>query len=150
MATPQTLTSADLINLPISDLLARMIFGEARGEGEQGMLAVAHVALNRASHPGWWGKSLAQVIVSPLQFSCFNPNSTELPEILDLDADAPSSEFSPCLTVAEDVLAGTTTDPTGGATAYLNPAECKHMPSWATQAAYTCTIGKHHFYKLPV
>ena len=37
------------------DLLARTVWGEARGECFRGKLAVAWVARNRAEHPRWWG-----------------------------------------------------------------------------------------------
>ena len=49
-----------------TDILARTIYGEARGESISGMEAVASVVLNRvafAKRRGrfWWGNSIAEV-----------------------------------------------------------------------------------------
>ena len=49
----------------------RTIWGEARGEGEPGMTAVAHVLLNRLKD-GRWGTALGSVCLAPYQFSCWN------------------------------------------------------------------------------
>lgn len=43
-------SSDELKNLSNIDLLARMIYGEARGESLEGMRGVAHVAYNRKDH----------------------------------------------------------------------------------------------------
>jgi len=140
----------DLAALPMEDLLARAIYGEARGEGEPGMLAVAHVILNRAAHPGWWGRTPTEVILKPWQFSCFNQNDPNLPLILDLDFDAPEPQFVPCIEVAEAVLAGSTSDPTLGATAYYAPGPKQRTPAWATPANFAVKIGHQLFYRVPV
>jgi hypothetical protein len=50
------------------DLLARMILGEAGGEGDVGERAAGHVAMNRVAS-GWGGAhTLADVISAPHQF----------------------------------------------------------------------------------
>ncbi len=59
-------------------LLARCIWGEARGEPIQGKLAVAHVVLNRVKAQSYYGKTIRDVILKPWQFSCFNENDPNL------------------------------------------------------------------------
>ena len=65
-----------LKNLEV-DVLARTIWGEARGEGKEGMEAVASVILNRTEIAKrldgyWWGNTIIQVCQKPYQFSCWN------------------------------------------------------------------------------
>ena len=45
------------------DLLARTIWGEARGEGQTGMQAVANVIMNRVKKGGWWGATVQDVVL---------------------------------------------------------------------------------------
>ena len=54
-----------------ADTLARTLWGEARNQGQCGMAAVAHVVLNRAAHPRWWGHDIISVCRAPEQFSCW-------------------------------------------------------------------------------
>ena len=63
-------------------LLAMCLFGEARGEAESALRAVAQVVLNRAAHPQAvfgsraglsFEENLRRVILRPGQFSCFHP-----------------------------------------------------------------------------
>ena len=55
------------------DLLAGMIYGEARGESLDGQILVGITAVNRATHPDhWnWGENLREVLLKPYQFECF-------------------------------------------------------------------------------
>jgi N-acetylmuramoyl-L-alanine amidase len=67
------------------DVVARTLYGEARGEGKQGMIAVACVIVTRAMiaaeyvdangkpHPLFGDGSLASACQAPLQFSCWDP-----------------------------------------------------------------------------
>src|SRR5262245_33452767 len=64
-------------NKPLRDhsdlqLLAMALFGEARGEPPQTREGIGHAIINRALHPSWWGRDLAEVILKPWQFSSFN------------------------------------------------------------------------------
>lgn len=121
------------------DLLARLIYGEARGEGATGKAAVAHVALNRAAKPGWWGKTLREVILKPYQFSCFN---VEYRDILI----APTGDtWLVCQGYAHRTLSGEFSDPTHGATHFY--ADTIAAPSWAASMTQTAHIGHHIFLK---
>src|SRR3546814_14859458 len=70
------------------DLLARTIWGEARGEPVRGMEAVAAVVMNRVARPGWWGRTVASVCTKAYQFACWNeddPNRAKLLAVTDAD-----------------------------------------------------------------
>ena len=59
------------------DILARTLWGEARGEGFDGQIAVAWTIRNRVfdgKAKSWWGEGYAEVCLKPWQFSCWNQN----------------------------------------------------------------------------
>lgn len=132
------------------DVLARTIWGEARGEGQAGMQAVASVILNRvnfaraqSSGDYWWGNNVVRVCQKPLQFSCWNsndPNSAKLQSVTNTDA-----AFALALRIAAWAASGNLPDTTAGATHYhaLNVA-----PKWAIGETPTAIIGRHVFYRL--
>ena len=81
------------------DTLARTVWGEARGEGEAGMAAVAAVIRNRidvsAAHGGkyWWGRDWISVCQARSQFSCWNPGDPNRAKLLAVD----DSEIKPTI-----------------------------------------------------
>lgn len=123
--------------LPMSDAdrtaLAQMVWGEARGEPPEGQQATAAVALNRARTSG---QSLADVISAPHQFEGYNAKARA----------APSADVQRILSVIAPEMAGT--DPTGGATNFLNPTLQAQLgrpqPAWA-QGPHQ-TFGHQDFY----
>jgi N-acetylmuramoyl-L-alanine amidase len=127
----------------INHVFARTIWGEARGEGELGMEAVACVIVNRAVLGGWWGESIEEVCLKPWQFSCWNKNDPNRPELIAVGDDDP--QFKICLAIAEKAYAGTLKDVTHGADSYhdirMNP------PKWADNLKPVCVIKHHVFYK---
>lgn len=125
------------------DVLARTLWGEARGEPAEGKIAVAWVICNRVAKPRWWGRDVISVCRKPWQFSCWNENDPNRTKLL---AVTPATEsFLRCIARAAGVLAGIYTDPTGGATHYLNP----HLadPDWDDGMIVTARIGRHVFFK---
>lgn len=123
------------------DVLARTLWGEARGEGQIGMEAVACVILNRAAKPGWWGRSVAEVCLKPWQFSCWNADDPNRAKLLTVDASDPA--FRLALEVAGRALAGSLADCTAQATHY----HARHvLPGWAKGRAPSAMIGRHAFY----
>lgn len=131
-------TAADAFAL---DTLARTIWGEARGEGRQGMQAVASVILNRAARPGWWGRSVAEVCLKPAQFSCWlsgDPNRRKLEAV---DESDPS--FATAREIAAAALAGRLADYTFGSTHYHT---VETAPAWARGHVPCVVIGQHAFY----
>jgi hypothetical protein len=119
------------------DALARMMLGEAGGEGDTGMTAAGAVALNRLRQ-GKYGATLADVIHAPHQFSGFD---TKTP------VDAPAYQHAAQLAGA--LIGGQAQDPTGGAVNFLNPELTQqltgHIPTWA-QGPGGQRIGHHVFF----
>ena len=112
------------------NLLARVVYGEARGEPYAGQVAVAAVVLNRvksSSFPntisGVVYQSGAFTAVSDGQIN-LNPNTT-------------------AYNAARDALNGW--DPSGGAIYYFNPSTATN--AWIWSRPHIVTIGKHRFCK---
>lgn len=125
------------------DVLARTLWGEARGEGQRGMQAVANVIMNRVNALSWFGNTVESVCKKPYQFSCWNandPNSRQCQMVTTADA-----AFKQCLNIATLAVNGRLADITGGANHYH--AAGTH-PSWADNSKKTAVIGNHIFYKL--
>ncbi len=84
--------SAEFLKEMEIDVLARTLWGEARGEGSTGMEAVASVILNRvevAKRRGhyWWGNKIIQVCQKPYQFSCWNKQDPNFKKLIAVTAD---------------------------------------------------------------
>ncbi len=134
---------AKLAALSDKDLLARLLFGECRGEILAGQVAVANVVLNRVKD-GRFGHNVKEVCLKKWQFSCFNEDDPNLP----LTASPPMREpFTQCELVAELALSYLLHDNTGGATHYANLDVC--YPKWikSPKMQHLCKIGRHTFYK---
>jgi N-acetylmuramoyl-L-alanine amidase len=119
---------------------SRTLWGECRGEPEEGQRAVAHVLWNRM-RDGRWGKSLAAVCLARLQFSCWNPSDEQRPLMAVL------SDSNPMLQKLAGILAGAEkgTDPTGGALFYYSDSMIV-PPKWAQGMTFLRKIGHHSFY----
>lgn len=126
------------------DILARTIWGEARGEGYSGMVAVANVVLNRASNPGWWGFDIASVCLKDWQFSCWNITDPNRPAMLAVTTGMDQT-FAMAVEIAREAVNGTLTDNTNGATHYY--AKSIAAPNWTAGATLAAVIGNHKFYK---
>jgi N-acetylmuramoyl-L-alanine amidase len=133
-----------LEKLPDAKLLARCVWGEARGESILGKLAVAHVVLNRVKAKSYYGGSVREVLLKPLQFSCFKEDDPNLAKILSLDPSNPDLAY--CQAVADTSLLTGNPDPTGGATHYHAAGT---RPSWvgSPQMGFLRQIGNHLFYR---
>jgi len=124
-----------------TEILAKTIYGEARGEGLTGMEAVANVIINRAKHPCWWGKNIREVCLKPQQFSCWN---TDDPNREKLDSDLSAEPlFGVCRRIAVRAIKGLLPDKTKGSTHYH--AVSVH-PRWAAALVPNVQIGRHLFY----
>lgn len=123
------------------DVLARTLWGEARGEGEGGMYAVACVIQNRVRAPGWWGATWREVSQKPWQFSCWNaadPNRIKL-----LAVDTSDEQFAQAVEIATRAVNGGLEDVTGGATNYKATWA---IAAWADKMTKVAVIGGHEFY----
>lgn len=131
------------------EILAKTIYGEARGERREGMEAVACVVINRVkvalAHGGkyWWGNDVSSVCLKKMQFSCWNendPNSRVLERNLSGDI-----VYLLCEQIARNAIKGILEDKTNGATHYHT---WNIKPKWAENKVPSATIGHHIFYKL--
>jgi spore germination cell wall hydrolase CwlJ-like protein len=137
------------------DTLARTLWGEARGEGREGMAAVAWVVRNRAAkagrhetmhgrqHPLFGDGTAASACLRPLQFSCWNATDPNRARLTAVTREDP--QFRIACEVAAAVLDGGLADPTNGATHYH---EASIHPAWAEGQTPTARIGRHVFYRL--
>lgn len=127
------------------DTLARTIWGEARGEPENGRIAVGCVIRNRVNSPvTWWGTDYRSVCRKPWQFSCWNEND---PNRAKLDAVTMDDwAFDECAGIAAGIIDGTIPDITDGATHYY-ATTMKERPKWAANMHVTARIGGHVFMK---
>lgn len=137
---------------PPSLLLAMALWGEARGEGPLGMLAVAQVILNRAKKrtevvPGLsHGEAIKEVILRPKQFSCFNKDDPNREKLLVPHKHEPEV-WGVAVAVASLAQLGYAMDPTNGSVNYLTKSlyESDDAPTWAKNMKVLATIGNHVF-----
>lgn len=130
-------SSADL------EILARTIFGEARGQDFKGQLAVAWVVRNRTMRPARFAPTVAGVCLAPLQFSCWN--RTDPTFVRMVTVTLPDPAYVVALAAAATVLTDHALDPTGGADHYH--ATSIPPPAWARTMRLTVQLGDHLFYK---
>ncbi|MEG1527885.1 MAG: spore cortex-lytic enzyme [Clostridia bacterium] len=114
--------SADL------NILARCIYGEARGESYIGKVAVAAVIINRVASSKF-PNTIAGVIYQPGAFTCVSDGQINI------------GINDECIKAAEDALNGW--DPTYGCTFYYNPKTATSQ--WIRTKPIITTIGKHVF-----
>lgn len=127
------------------EILARTIEAEAAGEGYKGKLGVGATIANRAAS-GKYGDDVKGVILKEGQFSPWNSytgyaKGEQGKDMLNLK---PSKES---YKAAAAILSGDYTDPTGGATHYVNQNVSK--PDWLDEMkgrkVGTTKIGRHLF-----
>jgi len=137
---------AALAKLSPVDILARTLYGEARGEDLTGIEAVAGVIMNRvvmAQRRGgyWWGNDVVAVCLKAGQFSCWSrgdPNREKLLRVSERDL-----AYRLCRRVANRAMSAKLPDATHGATHY-HTLQCD--PWWARGHVPVCEIGNHVFY----
>lgn len=138
-------------------LLAMCLFGEARGESDVALRAVAQVVLNRARHPhpvfgsrpaAGWEENLRRVILRPGQFSAFDPADPNYAKLLHPHATEDAAVWARCVRCAEEALAAR--DQADALTAnsdhYFD--DSIQPPSWADPAKRTAKLGRLNFYRL--
>lgn len=128
------------------DILARTLYGEARGESLRGKEAVASVVVNRVKRAQarggyWWGNTIAEVCQKKWQFSCWNETDPNRPKLLAVTEK--DMAFASCLGVARRAVASLIEDQTKGATHYHTKAV---QPKWASNRKPCAIIGSHLFY----
>lgn len=127
----------------ISDevLGAMTIYQEARSESVAGRIAVGEVIRNRVKR-GTWGNSVADVVLSPYQFSGWNTKDANRVITMKLMDDDPL--YLECLDAWKK---SETTNYASKAMYYFNP-KVVATPSWALGKVPVVKIGNHNFYIL--
>jgi len=146
------------MNVFPDDIFPRVLWGEARGEGQTGIEAVAAVVVNRAAvaaqfveehgrpHPLFGDGTLAGAVTVRWQFSCLNDGDPNLPKLLAVDDSDPS--FVLCTQIANSAASGSLVDPTEGAL-YYKTNSLPWPPSWGKEVPPLAVIGNQSFYDLP-
>lgn len=140
----------EVLPVPVAafQVVSRTVWGEARGEGPTGMLAVAWVIRNRAERPGWWGHDVSSVCLAREQFSCWNEDDPNR-HLIDSAAYEGQPSYRLAQRCVDDVLSGRCDDLTLGAQYYCVSAIAGRV-SWVPKMVETIVIGRHTFYKEPV
>ena len=112
------------------NLLARLIYGEARGESYTGQVAVGAVVLNRVKSSSF-PNTIAGVIYQSGAFDAVS------------DGQINMTPNSTAIKAAQDAMNGW--DPSYGAIYYFNPSTATNK--WIWSRPMTVTIGKHRFCK---
>ncbi len=126
------------------DWAAMTIKMEAEGEPYEGKLGVAFVIANRMRATG---RSAADVVLRPFQFSCWNTTEPTRRRLDDVDTNR--AVWAESYKAAAAALFGLVTDPTRGATSYLNPAVTtaeQERRAGYVRANVRAEIGAHHFF----
>jgi spore germination cell wall hydrolase CwlJ-like protein len=131
------------------DTLARTLWGEARGEGELGIRAIACVIKNRFNERKWYSflngtHTIAGVCKKPWQFSCWNKSDPNYKKMLSVTLENDPA-FKVCWQAAGEAVDGYIDDITFGANHYF--ATWIKRPKWAENMKFCCSIGQHNFYK---
>lgn len=126
--------------------MALTMWGEARGGGEEAMRAVGHVIDNRR-RAGVHGAYATDTVSEAFQFSCWNPGDPNRAAIEGVDSLARDSRDGEAWVLArmlaEEILAGRSIDPTGGALFYHTT---EVAPRWSAGIAPVEQIGSHLFF----
>lgn len=146
------------------DILARTIYGEARGEGNLGMEAVGCTIINRWKSGKWFNgydtnndgaESIAEVCQQRVpkskwyQYSCWNEDNPGLLKMMS--SDLYDSHLSNCFRIALLVIVNSNDqrwqvlDKSNGATHYYS--DRISTPSWALGKEPCQIIGHHRFFK---
>jgi len=137
-----------------AQLLALTIYGEARGESMAGKIAVGAVILERVDHRDWDGRTIHDVCLKPLQFSCYNekdPNFGKLMKIAEQWDKAMSLDpaLNECYGIATGLLDGSILRTPEIAAAnccqYATAAGAKAV-KWDDKMTVVARIGNHIFY----
>ena len=129
-STTKTSSAATTTKYSSSDtnLLAKLIYAEARGESYSGQVAVGAVVLNRVKSPSF-PNTISGVIYQPYAFTCVSDGQINL------------TPNQTALSAARDAMNGY--DPSYGSLYYYNPAVA--TSKWIFSRKTTVTIGRHVF-----
>jgi spore germination cell wall hydrolase CwlJ-like protein len=150
MNTKEILALGDLL------VLALTIDGESEGEPVEGQIAVGCVIRNRVVlHPARFGRTYADVCLTPLQFSCWQDvdgaanHARILVRARAIEAGQTPMDpaFRQCRYVASGIISGDLRDNTNGSSHYVTRAlhDSLMAPAWVKQARVLAHIGSQIF-----
>lgn len=143
-----------------AQIVALVLYGEARSEPVQGVIAVGCVIRNRVKvdlhndkKPDWFGEGYKGVCIAPWQFSCLNTvgGAGNFKKVLAfaerLAAKTPITHAleRQCVWVGYGIVADYAADPTKGSLHY-HTATMTPRPKWAMGHAPAVQIASHVFY----
>jgi N-acetylmuramoyl-L-alanine amidase len=133
------------------DAVALTLWGEARNEPVEGIVAVANVIRHRQVKTG---RSWKTVVHQRLQFSCWWPQggAANYERVISLARKIVTGQgltqvaWHECDWIAEGILQGRFRDNVQGARHYLTTALLKaDPPAWAKSGRVVAEIGRHTF-----
>lgn len=147
--------------LPDEAILGLTLYGEARGEPIEGIIAVGCVIRNRVQadlgndkKPDWWGETYTGVCLAHQQFSCWNVNVPDanhqalMTVAAALKAHEPmSASFEQCAWCALGISRGAILDNSKSAN-HFHAVGMKPRPKWAQAYVPVLQRGSHVFYRL--
>lgn len=123
-------------------VMAQTIWGEARGESDEGQYAIGHVIKNRFDSNKWFSAdSLEGVCKKKWQFSCWNEDDPNKEKMENLTQE----DIKDFIEIANNVLDGSKESNVGKATHYY--ADYIKEPKWAEGKTPIIKIGTHSFYE---
>ena len=140
---------------PEAILLARLIFGEARGEPREGKIWVGGSVLNRRDANSWWPHSIKEVILQPEQYDPVKPKDPNHKFFVDpLQSGVPAdlASWRECYQIAVDIISGELSNPTTathfhGETSQFTTEE--YLRKVVPKGKFLKKIGKTYFYWSP-
>jgi N-acetylmuramoyl-L-alanine amidase len=140
--------------------VAATLWGEARSEQVQWIIAIANVIRNRVKadlkgdgKPDWWGEGYSAVCLAPHQFSCWSPSGGEknYKRLLSVMQQFASGQaivdpsLRECIGIAHLVIGDYLRDNTKGSTHY-HVATLTPRPSWVRGKSPALQVGRHVLY----
>jgi len=126
------------------EIMARTIWGEARGEPYNGQVAVGDVIMNRTRHPKRWANTVRGVCRQKWQFATWLDHdavhAANKRKMLDvtLEDESLRRAVRACLDAYDD-------DITEGSDHYY--ADTIEPPPWTKNMTFTRKIGHHLFFR---
>lgn len=116
------------------------LYHEARSESDEGVIAVAQVVKNRASHPKRWKNTIHGVVHEKWQFSFLWDKNVDL-RMKEKD------QVERMAIISYDVISGKIGSTLASDALFYHTVSMKKYPSWSKKKTVVATIGNHTFYK---
>lgn len=129
------------------EIAATTVDGEADGEPDEAIQAVAFAIVNRHKAGRWYsGQTLAECCMIAQQFSSWNDTGAEAMNRRRMIRKLRNDPILvKCRAAVIAALNGTVPDPTNGATHYYS--EGIPAPKWTVGAVSCGQVGNEHFFK---